>query len=90
MTVSDKIRASHYWQSGEPFTIQDMRLAIGCKASAVAAALRYMDDEVTKTTEWLQNGSRTSYRARTLTRDWLKKPLVSPWAMELGRGRLPR
>jgi len=77
VTVKDKIKASHYWLSGEPFTVQDMRLALGVSASSVQAGLRAMDELVSKHTDYANNGSKTVYRRKTLASEWLRKPWVS-------------
>jgi hypothetical protein len=77
VTVTDKIQSSHYWLSGEPFTIQDMRLALGVSASTVQGGLRQLDDLVSKHTDWANNGSKTVYRRKTLASEWLKRKWVS-------------
>ena len=90
MTVAEKIQESHYWLSGEPFTVEEMRRAIKKSAPAVQTALRSLDEQVSKTTHHSNNGSKTFYRRRTLSTEYLRKPWVSEWAMEQGRGYLPR
>lgn len=77
VTIKDKILASHYWVSGEPFTIQDMRLALSTSAASVAAGLRSLDDWVSKHTEHTQNGSRTVYQRKSASSEWIRKPWVS-------------
>jgi len=77
VNATSKIRESHYWLSGEPFTLQDMRLALGVSASTVQAGLRAMDDLVSKHTDWANNGGRTVYRRKTLASEWLKRKWVS-------------
>jgi len=77
VTVKDKIEQSHYWLSGEPFSVQDMRLALGMSAASVQAGLRAMDELVSKHTDYANNGSKTVYQRKTLASEWLKRKWVS-------------
>ena len=87
----DKLLESELWQSGEPFTLQDMRLHLKTSAATVHSALRDLEDVVSKTvTPMPSGGTRTTYRPRTLATEWIKRPLVGKWAMDMGRGYLPR
>ena len=44
--IEERIRDSHYWRKGEPFTANDMAQDISAKRNSVVTALRRMGDDV--------------------------------------------
>lgn len=87
----DKLLSSPLWLSGEPFTVQDMRLSLGCKASTVLQALRDIGDRVHKTTHGCGNGHRMYYSRRAVKPETAKKVYgrwVSPEWTDTGKGPL--
>ena len=44
--IEQKIKDSHYWIKGEPFSANDMAMDISAKRNSVVTALRRMGDDV--------------------------------------------
>lgn len=90
MSIKDRIRESHYYVEGEPFTVQDMRRSLNVPSASVAAALYDMRDEFTVTRKSSGNGgTRLTYQSKRIGA-WLARTSlgVSPEFQWQGRGPL--